>query len=268
MPTRRGFLIGAAAAAASTLVLPGLTSTALAQPGGAREASRTAERMDRQSPIDIRTALVEDRPNADPLVIDYPNNVDLELEYVRKDGDGTSDPGCGVHHPEETVEAFHFSRPASVRLDGERYELLQFHFHTSSEHKVDGNGHPIEQHFVHQRVSDGKLLVVGVFLRRGGTGTVQDQVLRTLPQECGDHVEVTGVNLRRSFPDDLRTYTYGGSLTTDPFDQRVRWHVMHQPVHVENDTINRFQALFPAGNARPTQPLNGRTVRLIPGRLA
>lgn len=43
--------------------------------------------------------------------------------------------------------------------------------------------------------------------------------------------------------------------------------MLRRAVQIENDTVSRFQQLFPQGNARATQPLNGRVVRLFPGRL-
>src|SRR5579871_3000472 len=50
---------------------------------------------------------------------------------------------------------------------GHRYELQQFHFHTPSEHALDGRRSAMEAHFVH--VGDGgNLMVVGTFLEGGG----------------------------------------------------------------------------------------------------
>ena len=39
---------------------------------------------------------------------------------------------------------------SSITLEGRRFSLLQFHFHLPSEHMVDGDGFPMEVHFVHQ----------------------------------------------------------------------------------------------------------------------
>lgn len=114
---------------------------------------------------------------------------------------------------------------------------------------------------------DGELLVIGVFLARGGAAP-PDRVLARLPEECGEPIRVTGVNRRGMLPADLTSYRYPGSLTTPEYDEGVRWHVMRERVRIADASVNRFQSLFPAGNARPVQPLNGRTVRLVPGRLA
>jgi carbonic anhydrase len=54
----------------------------------------------------------------------------------------------------------------TLTLDGIPYELVQFHFHTASEHRVNGRGFDMELHLVHQ-AADGSNAVVGVFLKRG-----------------------------------------------------------------------------------------------------
>ncbi len=54
----------------------------------------------------------------------------------------------------------------TLELDDVRYELVQFHFHTPSEHRVAGRGWDMELHLVH-RSAQGGLAVLGVFLRRG-----------------------------------------------------------------------------------------------------
>ncbi len=271
--SRRGLLVGASAAVGAA-VLP--RWTAGAAPAGAAPAdtaatgraapadtagARVLPAAADQTPIDIRTNRVVAWPPQPMLRFHYPS-VDLELEYVNKDGSA----GCGVRDHEETVEAVVPAGAAWVTLDGVRHDLLQFHFHTPSEHLVDGRAFPMEQHFVH-RSAAGDLLVVGLFLRSGGHGTVQDRVLAALPVECGEHLHIPHVDLAAALPRDLRTYRYLGSLTTAPFDTDVRWHVLHEPVRVDRRTIDRFEDLFPAGNSREVQPVGRRVVRIGPGRL-
>lgn len=280
--TRRQFLAGATGAAATALVLPHLsrTGTALgwtplesATLESAATESYAREKADAQSPIDIITANVTEDPRDPVLVVDYPTSVDLTVFYVSKDTRASEpgEPGCSLRDPSETIEAHHFSQPAFVVYDREPYQLVQFHFHTASEHRVNGAGAPLEQHFVHAKVADpSQLLVVGLFLRGGGSGTPQDRVLTTLPPECPlTEVHVNGVDLRGMMPgSDLKSYRYGGSLTTPPFDEGVRWHVLRSGVSIDPATIGRFQQLFPQGNARPTQPMGARKIRLAAGRFA
>ncbi|GAA1241058.1 hypothetical protein GCM10009609_00790 [Pseudonocardia aurantiaca] len=244
MQTRRRFLIG----------VPAVVAAAMVVPTGAAALATTP----RQSPIHIRSHKAVSAPDLPELVVDYPDHVDVHVHYVRKDQDDPN--GCNLRHHEEVVEAEVPAGAAAVELDGVRYELLQFHFHSQSEHVLDDRRFPIEQHFVH-RGPDGQTLVLGLFLAGGGSGgTYQDAVLREMPQECGEEFEVSG-DLAAALPSDLSTFRYDGSLTTAPFTEGVSWLVLKEPVRVAQETVERHQAFFPDGNSRDVQPLNGRVVR-------
>jgi carbonic anhydrase len=157
-----------------------------------------------QSPIAIRSRSAGAAPDLPELVVDYPDHVDLHVHYISKDAPGDA-AGCTVRGPQETVEAEVPAGAAAVLVGGVRYELLQFHFHTHSEHELDGHRFPLEQHFVH-RGPEGQTLVVGLFLTGGGRGgTLQDQVLRADAEECGPQKEVSA-DLRGALPDDLSTF--------------------------------------------------------------
>jgi carbonic anhydrase len=250
--SRRSFLIGVPTVAAAAMVASS-ASTAVAAP------SRAAAAPSHQSPIDIRTRSAVDAPKLPELVVDYPQHVDLHVHYISKDAPGDA-AGCTVRGPEETVEAEVPAGAAAVHVDGVRYELVQFHFHTHSEHELDGHRFPLEQHFVH-RGPQGQTLVVGLFLTGGGGGgTLQDEVLRARVEECGPTKEVT-TDLRAALPHDLSTFRYDGSLTTAPYTEGVSWLVLRQHQAISDSAVAAFQKLFPQGNARALQPLNDRTVQ-------
>jgi carbonic anhydrase len=244
--SRRKLLQGAPALAAAALITP-TAAAAAAQP--------------RQSPIHIRSRDAATAPDLPALEIDYPRHVDLRVRYVRKD---ESDPaGCSVRGREEVVEAEVPEGVAAVRLGDTHYELIQFHFHTPAEHLLDGHRFPVEQHFVH-RGPDGETLVVGLFLAPGGRGdTLQDAVLGALPEECGPERDVAG-DLAAALPGELSTFRYQGSLTTAPYSEPVSWLVLEQHRKVAAASVHRYRRLFPEGDARETQPLNGRVVQYRP----
>lgn len=50
-----------------------------------------------------------------------------------------------------------------------------------------------------------------------------------------------------------------GSLTTPPCNEEVSWQVLKQPVELSKAQLQAFRRLYPM-NARPVQPLNGRTL--------
>lgn len=215
---------------------------------------------EQQSPIALRHATAVRRPDLPALEVDYPSQVGLRVRYVSRD----SPTGCGISGPEETVEAAPPAGAAAVVLAGRRYELRQFHFHTPSEHTVDGRRAALEQHFVHAG-PDGETLVIGILLDGGGRGGgAADRALSGVPAECGPEVEVGGVDLAAALPRDLTTFRYTGSLTTSPFTEPVRWNVLARRGQVAPSTVDAFRGVFPAGNSRETQPLGGRRVWLRP----
>jgi carbonic anhydrase len=55
-------------------------------------------------------------------------------------------------------------------------------------------------------------------------------------------------------------WAFTGSLTTPPCSEDVRWQVLKTPVEVSPAQLAAFRQLYPM-NARPVQPLNGRTVQ-------
>ena len=176
---------------------------------------------------------------------------------------------------------------STLRIGSDVYRLLQFHFHTPSEHTVGMKPYDMELHLVHMN-GVGQLAVVGVLLRIGDTpNPVIDLIFANAPAEEGT-VPVTGVtinardvlpgfaaNRRGSDPVVLNDYhAYPGSLTTPPCSEGVRWFVLKQPVAVSAASVERMHervAHFPhyngyPNNNRPVQPLNGRAVLSRPGR--
>lgn len=148
---------------------------------------------------------------------------------------------------------------SSLTLHGKKFDLLQFHFHTPSEHTIEGKAYPLELHLVHQ-ASDKNLAVIGVMLAEGAPNLLLTKFWERLPKSEGE-VE-TGVSiavqdlLPRNFDD---YFTYSGSLTTPPCTESVRWIVLKRSVEVSKAQIAAFRAVFPM-NARPVQPLGARIV--------
>lgn len=148
----------------------------------------------------------------------------------------------------------------SITYGGTKYELQQFHFHTPSEHTVDGKASPMEAHFVHKS-ADGKLLVVALMLKNGTGGAPFATVLTTLPAS-GDKRSVE-VDLPAILPPDHWHFAYSGSLTTPPCSEDVQWIVMRGKDVVSKEELDAFKAKY-AKNARPVQPTKGRTVDIEP----
>lgn len=150
-----------------------------------------------------------------------------------------------------------------ITVEGKRYELVQFHFHKPSEEKINGKHADMVAHLVHKD-GDGNLAVVAVLLKSGQPNRLVETLWKNLPRQKEKEVAVESVEVNAA---DLlpanRTayYTFAGSLTTPPCSEGVTWFVMKSPSSVSSGEVARFAQLYPM-NARPTQPLNGREIRV------
>ena len=146
----------------------------------------------------------------------------------------------------------------SINLDGEKFELLQSHFHHPSEHTVDGKAYPMELHFVHANAK-GELAVLGVLLKEGMENTALMPVWKAMPDRKMDAKNIPGaqVDIAKLLPSDRKMFRYFGSLTTPPCSETVKWVVFQEPIEMSAMQIAQFKKIFPL-NARPIQPLERR----------
>lgn len=210
-----------------------------------------------QTPIDIRNedlTFVEQLP---ALGFSYGTKVTLDVFNNGSPGEFA------------TVRADVPDGGGELRVAGVTYKLLQFHWHTPSEHELNGEKFPMEMHLVHRgpgelqpdgTVSVGPLSVVGVWIRRGKENKELKKLFADLPTQPDEHRTISRFNLTRLLPESLESYRYDGSLTTPPFNEGVRWVVLAEPIEMSGEQIDAFKQLFPEGNSREIQPLNGRTI--------
>jgi carbonic anhydrase len=150
---------------------------------------------------------------------------------------------------------------SAVELGSDWFQLLQFHFHTPSEERVNGRAYEMVGHLVH-RNQRGQLAVVAVLLTVGKENRLLRTVWEHLPMSEGPEqlVESAEVDVSELLPRNREKY-YGftGSLTTPPCTEGVRWLVLKTPVEMSRAQWNTFRRVFPH-NARPVQPLYGRVL--------
>src|SRR5438094_4212945 len=128
------------------------------------------------------------------------------------------------------------------------YDLLQFHFHTASEHLLNGQQFDMELYMAHQAIN-GALLVVGRFIEIGLLDNPDlAPIFSNLPQNPGDHVSVSNFDLGTLLPSNLGSFRYDGSLTTPTFSEGVKWNVLLEPLELSQMQVDAFRALFPDGN--------------------
>ena len=147
----------------------------------------------------------------------------------------------------------------TLTVDGHAYKLAQFHFHSPSEHTIDGKHAPMEMHLVHKDAA-GKLAVIGVLIEEGAANPELAPLRKHMPTKPGRR-DRRGrpVNASRLLPASLASYRYSGSLTTPPCSEQVAWFVLQRPIQASKEQIAAFRKVI-SGNNRPTQPLNGRTI--------
>lgn len=154
-----------------------------------------------------------------------------------------------------------YGEGSSATIAGENYNLLQFHFHTPSEHTLNQKASAMELHLVHQNAS-GQLAVVGVMIDKGAQNPVLEAIWSNLPSKEGTKRPTHKMtNAKDLLPPGRSYYSYPGSLTTPPCSEQVSWNVMAQPIQASEEQIATFASVYPV-NARPVQPTNGRIIQL------
>ncbi len=185
-----------------------------------------------QSPIDLGPIAAAD---VDALEIAYQSDV---LRIVNNG---------------HTIQVNH-QADSTLRVGGHPFRLLQFHFHSPSEHTESGREHELELHLVH-RDELGNYAVVAIFIDEGAEPGDTSVLWRYLPEVADEmnHVyEGELVDPTEFLPSSLRHYQYHGSLTTPPCTEAVVWNVLASPVTMSAEQIAQFRELY-AANARPVQ---------------
>lgn len=147
---------------------------------------------------------------------------------------------------------------------GEEFELVQFHFHYSSEHELDGDTSDMEIHLVH-RNEEGGLAVVGLFIEEGNTNKVLEPVFEAISHTDSttetEEIEAE-IHLDKLIPKNPEGWYYQGSLTTPPASEPVNWVVLKDPIELSSEQIEIFKGYLSSigfdHNNRPVLPPNGR----------
>ncbi len=148
-----------------------------------------------------------------------------------------------------------------ITVDGETYELVQFHFHAPSEHTVKGQFYDMELHLVHKN-NLNEIAVVGVFMKKGQENKIIKVLWDNLPTELNKENVVSAISVNASglLPKDRSYYHYFGSLTTPPCTEGVNWSVLKTPIEVSEEQIEKFKSVMGFNNNRPVLPVNKRFI--------
>lgn len=209
-----------------------------------------------QSPIDIRSTNTY-FGNLPPL--NFNLSSDTPLDVINNGSPGVE---------KTAVRANVGAGAGMLDLSGHQWSLSQFHFHTPAEHLLNGEASPMEMHLVFSDASDN-LLVVGRWVQAGNFNSALDPIFSNIPQTTTETLHIDHFNLNELIPGDLSSFRYSGSLTTPPFSEGVTWVDLAKPLYMSQGQIDAFSSLFPDGDAREIQPLNGRIILTdVPGFVA
>ncbi|KAK3134079.1 hypothetical protein QOZ80_6AG0544780 [Eleusine coracana subsp. coracana] len=160
------------------------------------------------------------------------------------------------------------SDAGGVVIDGVAYRLRQMHWHTPSEHAVNGKRYDMELHMLHQSEATNRFAVVSQLYR---IGRRRDKTISRIERYIAriarkrDHEELIDevVDPRRPVRRSTVYYRYTGSFTTPPCTEGVTWLVAKKVRRVRKRQVSMLRNAVHDGarrNARPLQEANGRAV--------
>ena len=196
-----------------------------------------------QSPINIRTV--------------KPDNTLKPLDLV------TFPTAIDIFNNGHTIEQRYEDTGTMIYFEGVAYELLQFHFHTLSEHTIGARHSLIEMHLVFGEMGGDTNLVVAQLFEAGQpvNDFIQALIDAGLPQKDGDETQTTDlIDVSDGLADTKSYYTYQGSLTTPPCSEVVTWVVLKKPAIVTQSQYQAFRRIL-GNNFRPIQDTADRVVR-------
>ena len=189
------------------------------------EWSKTAKectRGEHQSPIDL--SINQAKPLKNKFIIQYQDS----LAEIENDG----------HTIKEKFDDTNF-----VIFNNNKYFLKQLHFHTHSEHSLNGIYFPAEIHLVHKS-NDGNLLVLGIFIELNNSNNNRFGFFKNV------HKRKTLVRLSKIKELNGAHYNYKGSLTTPPCTENVEWIIFDKHISLNHSQLRPFKKIF-KHNYRP-----------------
>ncbi len=199
-----------------------------------------------QSPINIEIKAEADQQEAVKLAEQISLNYDQAIFAVENNG--------------HTIEANSTTLENSLLINNKEFKLTGIHFHSPSEHQLNGQYFDMEAHLYHES-EEGHLAVIGLFIESGEENQVLAEMWDEIPTNGKEAAKIlkNPVDLQLLLPEQKSVYQYVGSLTSPPCTEGVTWFILEQPIEMSDDQINRFSSIFLQNN-RPIQELNGRDV--------
>ncbi|KAF9664953.1 hypothetical protein SADUNF_Sadunf16G0072000 [Salix dunnii] len=190
-------------------------------------------------------------------------------------------------------------------IDGKNYTFKQMHWHSPSEHQIDGVQYALslslslsthkllsnclhkadspfrqyaaELHLVHLSDS-GTIAVVSMLYELGDADPFIIKIANKLGDLAKDanagneeaHVPIGALDNKLLRKNTRKYYRYVGSLTVPPCTENVIWSVLGKVRTVSKEQVEALKAPLGAEyklNARPLQSMNGRKVELYDNKI-
>ena len=213
-----------------------------------------------QSPINIRS-FKQEKTNTHEITFHYQDKIKA------------------VENLGHTVQ-LDFSAGSTISYEGLEYDFKQMHFHTPSEHLIDGMTFPMEMHIVTSIPAKNKnhpprYLVIGILFKEGPSNKFIDEFLNLIPKtehsitplkagtvKLDDLFSSTEVDDAGNFYKLHRAgnfYHYQGSLTTPPYTETVQWFVF-KPINTASPEQIKTISTIEGNNARHIQGIFTRGI--------
>jgi carbonic anhydrase len=215
----------------------------------------------RQSPIDINTEEVH-------------KNDESDITFQFKDIED------GIIHLKNESLIVYYSEGLLFFNDNRiisKWKSVQFHFHSPSEHKINGKTYDSEMHMVFKGETYPDELAVLGFLFEASESAESSKFFEELNLDFLNYPKDEGTGISVCFEelfDNLNSqevFNYLGSLTTPNFDENVLWFLFSHPIiinHLQLKTLSKFWAsenfdYCYKGNAREISKKGSRPIRVV-----
>jgi len=198
-----------------------------------------------QSPIDI----VTQRARKEPADSDTGVALNYGTTHLELANDGRS-----IRATDELSQGEN-----TIEIGGRIYPLTEFHFHSLSEHTLDGRHAPLEMHLEHARTSYD-VVTLAVLIEEGEENEAFAPIWNSLPVDATVEPRTVIVNPRKLMPKNRRGYyLYQGSESSPSCAEIVTWYVFDEAVEMSVEQIEAFRAIHES-NYRPVRPQGTRVV--------
>ncbi|XP_062119135.1 alpha carbonic anhydrase 7-like [Humulus lupulus] len=205
-----------------------------------------------QSPIDLLYQRIKLSPKLGQIEMNYkPNNAtinnrghDIAIKWLEDAG--------------------------SIKINGTDCFLKQCHWHSPSEHTLNGRRFDLELHMVHQSHEvngESKIAVTALFYKIGKPDRFLSKLTRDIINitDTKKVVHQGVIDPRELRLNGLMYYRYIGSLTVPPCTEGVLWAINKRISTVSREQVRLLKLAvhdYAEINARPLQPINGRYIHL------